>query len=127
MSLRTRAATLGTAATLVLLPAATAFAATIQGGPADERLRGTQAADFIDGGAGNDRLRGLAGDDTQRGGAGDDVLRTRDGEVDRVTCGGGNDRALLDRVDVITDATEGDANGSCERVRRAAPRHRAAT
>lgn len=211
------------AATLALVPAA-ALAATIEGGPGNERLRGTSAADTIngndgndrlagrggddtldggngfdrlfglrgddtlrggpqrdrlhggpgndtsDGGDGNDRLAGGTGDDTQNGGPGNDVIyanvgadvsnggdgndvlwalarrdvtlgangepdqtgdtldggngndrfRTRDGEVDRITCGEGDDVAFLDRVDVITDATAESPNGSCEKVVRAA-------
>ena len=62
--------------------------------------------------------------DTLDGGNGDDVFRTRDGEVDRITCGAGNDTALLDRVDVITDATAASPNGSCERVVRKPARGR---
>ena len=62
--------------------------------------------------------------DTLDGGPGNDVFRTRDGEVDRITCGDGDDRALLDEVDVITDATAENPNGSCEKVVRAAPRAR---
>ena len=54
------------------------------------------------------------------GGNGDDVLRTRDGEADRITCGPGNDRARLDNVDVITDPTNENPNGSCETVQRKA-------
>ena len=34
------------------------------------------------------------------------------------------DYARLDQVDVITDATAGDPNGSCERVVRADPKPR---
>ena len=60
--------------------------------------------------------------DTLDGGAGNDRFRTRDGEVDRITCGPGNDRALLDQVDVITDATAANPNGSCEQVVRKAPK-----
>jgi hypothetical protein len=60
--------------------------------------------------------------DTLDGGAGADTFHTRDGEVDRITCGDGNDRAILDTVDVITDATPANPNGSCERVIRQAPR-----
>ena len=60
--------------------------------------------------------------DTLDGGNGNDRFRTRDGEVDRITCGDGNDRAFLDHVDVITDATAENPNGSCERVERRAPR-----
>ena len=52
------------------------------------------------------------------------MFRTRDGEVDRVTCGAGEDRAFLDGFDVITDATAENPNGSCERVARKAPNPR---
>jgi Ca2+-binding RTX toxin-like protein len=208
---------------------AVALAATIDGGPGGEHLRGTNAADTINGNGGNDRIRGLAGDDRLNGGPGNDrilggrgndtlkggdsadriaggsgndtsagedgndrmsggsgddiqdggtgndriyanagrdrssggdgddtlwalgrsdvtpgtggatdtagdalvggngndVFRTRDGEVDLIACGPGTDRALLDGVDVITDATAANANGSCEQVRRKAPRGRA--
>lgn len=42
-------------------------------------------------------------------------------EADRVTCGEGHDRADLDPVDVIADATAETPNGSCETVVRRAP------
>jgi hypothetical protein len=61
--------------------------------------------------------------DAVYGEGGDDVIRTRDGEVDRIDCGPGKDRAILDEVDLIADATAANPNGSCERVeRRAAKR-----
>jgi len=50
-----RNVTIGAATALALVPAGTALAATIQGGPGNERLRGTNVADLIDGNAGNDR------------------------------------------------------------------------
>ena len=50
------------------------------------------------------------------------MIHTRDGEPDVVTCGeGAHDRARLDMVDVISDATPENPNGSCERVDRADP------
>ena len=67
-----------------------------------------RGVDTSSGGDGNDVLWALArGDvapgpgvdqvgDTLDGGNGNDIFRTRDGEVDRITCGAGNDRALLD-------------------------------
>ena len=58
--------------------------------------------------------------DTLDGGPGNDRFRTRDGEVDKITCGDGYDVAYLDTVDVITDATAANPNGSCERVIRVA-------
>ena len=60
--------------------------------------------------------------DTLDGGPGNDTFRTRDGEVDKITCGDGNDLALLDTVDAITDATAANPNGSCEKVIRKAPK-----
>ncbi|HWC26801.1 MAG TPA: hypothetical protein VG474_09470 [Solirubrobacteraceae bacterium] len=206
----TRTQLAGAIAAVGLVVPAAALAATIEGGPGGERLRGTQFADTIDGNGGNDRIRGLRGadaldggpgndrigggagndssfgangrdrmaggpgDDAQDGGAGndtifanrgvdvsaggagndalwalaradvtpgangeidivgdaldggdgDDLLRTRDGEVDRITCGPGRDRAVLDAVDVITDATAANRTGSCEVVVRRAPERR---
>jgi hypothetical protein len=207
--MRFRSSTIAAISVLALAPSA-ALAATITGGPGDERLKGTRFADTIDGNGGNDRIRGLAGDDTLRGGdsrdrvyggsgndtahgengndvmaggtgddiqdggagndriyanlgqdttyggdgnddlwalargdvqpgpsgevdqngdaldggPGDDTFHTRDGEVDRITCGDGNDTALLDTVDVITDATPANPNGSCEKVVRKEPKNK---
>jgi hypothetical protein len=59
--------------------------------------------------------------DALDGGPGNDRFFTRDGEVDRITCGDGLDVAQLDTVDVITDATTANPNGSCEKVVRRAP------
>jgi Ca2+-binding RTX toxin-like protein len=59
--------------------------------------------------------------DTLDGGLGNDRFHTRDGEVDHITCGDGYDVAQLDTVDVITDATAENPNGSCEKVVRRAP------
>ena len=56
--------------------------------------------------------------DTLDGGPGDDRFRTRDGEVDRLTCGPGHDRAVLDGRDVIVDSSAENPKGSCERVVR---------
>ena len=105
------------------------------GGEGNDTIFANIGVDTTDGGNGNDTLWALARSDVQPdatgvdpngdsldGGNGDDTFRTRDGEVDRITCGDGNDRALLDNVDVITDATAENPNGSCERVVRKAPR-----
>jgi Ca2+-binding RTX toxin-like protein len=104
------------------------------GGAGNDTIYANRGQDTSIGGDGNDHLWALArGDvapgpgvdqvgDTLDGGNGDDVFRTRDGEVDRITCGPGNDRALLDNVDVITDATAAAPNGSCETVERKKPK-----
>jgi Ca2+-binding RTX toxin-like protein len=105
------------------------------GGAANDTIFANAGRDTSTGGDGNDVLWALAradvtpgpggatdtAGDTLDGGNGDDVFRTRDGEADRITCGAGTDRALLDTVDVITDATAANPNGSCEQVRRRAP------
>ena len=87
-----------------------------------------QGVDRIAGQGGDDNLWALVqtdvpleGVDRVDGGLGDDTIHTRDGEADEVTCGEGVDKALLDEVDVITDATMENPNGSCEEVIREAP------
>ena len=69
------------------------------GGPGDDRITGADHRDQISGGPGEDVLRGLRGADT--------LLASRDGSKDRVLCGAGRDRAVVDALDV----TRG-----CERV-----------
>jgi Ca2+-binding RTX toxin-like protein len=95
------------------------------GGFGDDVIFAQRGVDESFGGPGNDRLWALAradvrrpGVDTLHGEEGDDVFRTRDGEPDVIDCGAGSDRALLDRVDVIADATTASPNGSCEIVKR---------
>src|SRR5215216_827023 len=90
MQLTTRKATAGFVAALALVPAA-ALAATIEGGPGNERLRGTNGPDEING---NDRNFGRGGNDTLRGGP-------------------GNDRVFGGRGD---DFISGDANGTGDRT-----------
>jgi Ca2+-binding RTX toxin-like protein len=70
----------------------------IRGGPGNDRLRGRQGDDVLIGGAGRDRLRGTSGDD---------LVNSVDGAPDRIRCGIGNDTAIADPVDRLTD---------CERV-----------
>ena len=108
------------------------------GGAGNDTIYANVGQDVSAGGEGNDNLWALARadvtpgpggavdqvGDTLDGGNGNDTFHTRDGEVDRITCGAGNDTALLDQVDVITDATAAAPNGSCERVVRKAPKPR---
>ncbi|HEX6390403.1 MAG TPA: calcium-binding protein, partial [Solirubrobacteraceae bacterium] len=101
---------------------------TQDGGAGNDVIFANRGADTSNGGDGNDVLWALArgdvpqpGADTLNGGNGDDTFRTRDGEADAITCGDGNDRALLDGVDIISDATAANPNGSCETVERKAP------
>jgi hypothetical protein len=99
-------------------------------GSGNDAVYGNEGADEAVGGAGNDTLWGLTladvplpGVDTLRGESGSDTFRTRDGEPDQIDCGEGRkDRALVDFVDVIVDATPANPKGSCETVTRAAPK-----
>ena len=105
---------------------------TQHGNGGDDVIRLGQGIDVAYGEAGNDVLRAGGPRDVQPGndqvgdtldgGFGNDRFRTRDGEVDRITCGEGSDVAILDNVDVITDATTEAPNGSCETVQRKAPK-----
>jgi Ca2+-binding RTX toxin-like protein len=100
------------------------------GGSGNDAVYGNQGVDELIGGVGNDTLWGLTladvplpGVDTLRGESGSDTFRSRDGEPDVIDCGtGSKDRALIDFVDVIVDATAVNTKGSCETVSRAAPR-----
>lgn len=90
---------------------------TSSGGDGDDTLWALAKSDVTPGPNGETDTVG----DTLDGGDGNDRFRTRDGEVDKITCGPGKDRAFLDTVDVITDATPENPNGSCEVVERKAP------
>jgi Ca2+-binding RTX toxin-like protein len=98
----------------------------IGGGPDSDLIFAMPGVDSIGGGPGDDSLWALVrsdvpleGADSLDAGVGNDRLHARDGEADQITCGEGRDRALLDDLDVITDASTTDPNGSCEKVRRA--------
>ena len=67
-----------------------------------DKLIGGPGEDILDGGGDNDVLTGGAGFDYIKGGLGDDHVFVRDGEVDRVNCGGGNDSVTADSVDLLT-------------------------
>jgi hypothetical protein len=121
----TRALVLAAMCSLLVGPATDA--ATLRGDGGRDVLRGTAKGDRLLGRAGNDRLFGGrgrdllvggAGRDLARGGRGNDRIRMRDGERDRITCGRGRDRAVLDSADKILDARPADPDGSCERVTR---------
>lgn len=81
----------------------------LSGGSGDDRINGGPGDDEIAGGAGGDRISGGTGKDRLAGNGGEDVLRARDGQRDRVRCGGGDDVAKIDARD--------DASG-CERLAR---------
>jgi Ca2+-binding RTX toxin-like protein len=84
----------------------------MNGGPGDDFITDDIGRDRFNGGPGDDWL--LGGEDPSgararavfSGGSGNDEIDARNGDRDRVACGGGRDRAALDRRD---------ARRSCER------------
>ncbi len=92
---------------------------TVRGTPKADRLVGTEGKDRLYGFAGADWIRGLGGADvivggpgvdTLSGGPGNDQLLARDKGRDKVFCGGGKDRAVVDANDSVF--------GDCEDVER---------
>jgi Ca2+-binding RTX toxin-like protein len=61
------------------------------------------AVEILVGGAGADTLTGGPGPNALNAGAGDDVVNARDGSIDQVDCGAGNDTAVLDVSDTAKD------------------------
>jgi Ca2+-binding RTX toxin-like protein len=99
------------------------------GNGGDDELRGGDGADKIDGGAGADVLDAGFGDDTIIGGPGrdrisadlaggdcgplwcklpygNDTVDARDGEVDSIDCGAGQDTVKADAADVVAPTCE---------------------
>ena len=98
---------------------------TLTGNGGDDVLTGNNAVETIDGGPGNDRLEGGYNNDTIVGGPGrdtiygddtsaqcgywayctfpfgNDTIDARDGEVDVIDCGVGEDTAYVDAIDVV--------------------------
>jgi len=106
---------------------------TMLGLGGDDELVTSEGNDTLDGGAGNDRLDAGFGDDHVVGGPGrdrifgdhpggdcgplwcrypygNDVIEARDGEVDQIDCGAGEDRVVADAADVV--------GADCETVER---------
>jgi len=67
----------------------------------NDRVRGLKGRDCLRGGRGKDRIDGGGGTDRLIGGAGADVLRARDGSRDKVNCGPGHDKAIVDASDIV--------------------------
>jgi hypothetical protein len=74
-------------------------AETLKGGKGNDRMSGGGGNDLLFGGPGNDTLSGDGGLDDLRGEAGNDLLKARDDKADRVNCGSGRDKAIVDAID----------------------------
>ena len=71
-----------------------ALPSTVDAGPGDDEVWGGTGADALTGGPGLDRLNG---------GFGDDRIYADDGFKDTIDCGAGDDRAVTDASDVVTN------------------------
>jgi dipeptidyl aminopeptidase/acylaminoacyl peptidase len=82
----------------------------LDGGPGPDRIGGAQGDDTIVGGDGNDRISGGRGSDHISAGKGDDFVESMaDGRRDVISCGGGRDTVVAERLDRIAP--------DCERIR----------
>jgi Ca2+-binding RTX toxin-like protein len=99
-----RSTVLALTAALVLC-SGPASAVVRNGGPGDDKLKGTDQADTLRGKGGNDRLFGLGGDDLLVGGPGDDSVKGGPG-LDDMGGGTGDDR-LVAGFDDRPDRTYG--------------------
>jgi len=79
----------------------------LAGGNGNDRLTGGPSADRLFGEAGKDRIVAGSGSNRVDGGAGNDSIEARNGAVDTILCGKGEDRVRADRVDKLS---------SCEHV-----------
>ena len=109
--------------------------ATVEGRGGDDTLLAGVGRQTLDGGAGNDTIEGGFGDDVLTGGAGRDVIaadftgsqcgwlqsctvphgndtiNARDGEADSIDCGVGEDKAIVDKVDTVSECETVDVAG----------------
>jgi len=82
----------------------------LAGGDGDDRLNGGSGANRLFGERGDDRLvAGGSGGSSLDGGSGNDRIDAVNGRRDKVKCGSGFDRAVVDRRDQVS---------GCERVKR---------
>ncbi len=79
------------------------------GGAGNDQVLGEDGDDVLRGGAGEDRVNGGLGADTIDAGDGNDTVQASDGWGDVVDCGTGEDTAVVDQADTVTN---------CERLTR---------
>jgi hypothetical protein len=95
-------------------------------GSGNDHITGANAPEVIDSGPGNDFIDGGGGSDDLRGGPGDDTIFAVDGVPDKISCGSGNDAAVIDLKDTLVLTEERTPVGNtfavpdCESVTRQA-------
>jgi hypothetical protein len=90
---------------------------TLDGGPGNDVLTGGLGNDTITGGPGQDTISGDATGSTCglyscKIPFGNDTINARDGELDQIDCGVGQDTAIVDAVDVVSACETVDAAGA---------------
>jgi Ca2+-binding RTX toxin-like protein len=90
------------------------YVETIDGGPGDDVIEGGLNDDTITGGPGKDRILGDSSANTCnflacRYPFGNDTINARDGEKDSIDCGVGEDKAIVDAIDVVSGCETVDA------------------
>src|SRR4051795_3070773 len=110
---------------------------TLLGNGGNDKLTAGDYQDTLDGGPGNDVLNAGFGNDVVTGGPGqdtiladatsascgwfsytckipfgNDVVNARDGEVDTIDCGVGEDRAIVDAIDIVANCETVDRAGA---------------
>jgi Ca2+-binding RTX toxin-like protein len=90
---------------------------TLSGSYGVDRMRGGDNNDTISGGFYGDRIFGGAGRDSIDADKGPDHVEVADGRFDSVSCGPGEDTAVVDRVDLAEQSPEDFTRlSSCENV-----------
>ena len=90
------------------------YVETIDGGPGDDVIEGGLNDDTLTGGPGKDRILGDSSQNTCnflacRYPFGNDTINARDGEKDSIDCGVGEDKAIVDPIDVVSGCETVDA------------------
>jgi hypothetical protein len=76
------------------------------GSPGDDTITGNGSRNDVDAGAGGDVIDPGGDSDFVDAGPGNDRILARDGSIDRIECGDGNDQAVIDAFDVVTDCED---------------------
>jgi Ca2+-binding RTX toxin-like protein len=85
----------------------------VNGGGGNDRLLSAPGGAVLKGGKGRDEFNMVNGETV--GGEGNDVIRARDGQLDEINCGPGDDKAYVDRAE--------DGVYDCETVKEPPPGH----
>ncbi len=89
----------------------------VRGGFGADTIHGQGGNDTLSGGPNTDRIIGGPGQDTIDGNNGNDTINANDGQLDSVSCGTGNDTAVVDQPDLKRQSFEDFVRlSSCENV-----------